>query len=293
MIRLFSAGGIGDQLQVFQCIEFLKIAGESYQVFSCSRDEVFSCLKYLYPDENIIQIREGLGAEFEKNADLFRQYNEGIEAYLVWPDLLFSHPLSFDYRKFNTHPQSISLVRTLLGDYKPKKRIYLGLLSNTAGYTYMNIGELAVKLALSTDYEVYLPILTRWANKDIPPVILKGELPKNLIIDQEPSLLNSINILKSSEYCICTDNGISHISFHLGQKRLLLDPRAFTQNSLPWISRWRQNLSDSVPIYANVNNICDIVKSNITIEQTNLIPKGVVSNIAPSKDWDDILLIKH
>jgi hypothetical protein len=261
VLILGGGDGIGGLILAFQCAEFVKNhRGFDVTVGISAEQEQFYVLDWLFRDKFNIQYYPVLvssGHQLLRDPSLLESIRKGFyEFYYVCPDLTFKNPYSFDYRRYRTNPKAIITTRLLTHKYKPngKNIIYLALNSTTPGYTYQNIGELAVQLAKNIpNYEIYLPVLTNWNGKPIPPVIF-SEKPNNLVIEYDQDVEHSLNKLKTAHYCICADNGFSHISYHLGQSRMLLDPHLFQNpNPLPWIVRWREDITDSICISTYIN----------------------------------------
>lgn len=292
-INIINSDGCGGALLAFSYADYFKNLGFDVKVFYSARNECFLPIKHLFPET--IQIEEGLAEKMAENEDIFKKFKEENICdyqFLIWPDLLNCHKHSPDLDFFKINLKTIYSKRLLVENFVKFKIIYLGLLSNTTGYSYRDIGGLAIKLAQTLpDYKIYLPILRNWASKEIPPIILPEVIPSNLMIDDKPDLINNIEVMKGSIYGIYTDNGPQHIAFHLGQNRLVLDPRRGFNNAM-FQARWREDVTDSVSINTSVNDIVKLVKTNLEIPQTNLLPKELVlMNL--DTDWKRQLNFKY
>lgn len=292
---IISAHGIGDNILAFSCASFLE--EHDCKVLVSAREEVFNAVEYLFGakfslekiDESISEdnailkdptVRDNLWSKYK------REYKN---LYYVVPDLLFNSPLAFDYKKYRVSPQVIKSTRLLLDDRKEDGGvIYLGLNSTTEGYTYKYIASLAVKLAKELpNFKIYLPIVTKWANKAIDTPGF-AEIPANLIIEKDPNFRESLDILAKSSYFVGTDNGPSHIAYHYGIPRLILDPQF---GRLPWIARWKEDYAESIPIQTEDDDIVKIVSVNVGIPQTTLIPRMEVLR-RPFANWPQELFFK-
>ncbi len=265
--------GVGGGCLGFQSAFFIKQAGHEVLVKIAAKDEIFKPLYHLFSDQfNIEQISEDfvIDSHLEKT-------------FVVWPDALFRNPLAFDFKKFNTSLNAIKSQRLLQHKLKLTNKIGLFLNSVTTGYTYQDVGGLATEIAKRfPDKTVYLPILTRWANQDVPSVVFKQEsdAPSNLVIEENQDFNKVIDHLLECELTLCADNGPGNISYQTGQVRILLDPRSeCTRHTCAWISRWRSdNGNDSIPILTPVNdivNLCDVLLNEPT---TQLLPKWFLLN---------------
>jgi hypothetical protein len=183
----------------------------------------------------------------------------------------------------------IRATRILEASMQREDMIYLGLMTTTAGYSYGEPISLATNLAYSLPlYKIYFPIINTWAGKDIKSIDIPSRLPSNLIIEFNPQFNDAIDNLAKSSYFVGTDNGPSHIAYHLGIPRLILDPQF---NKLPWIARWREDYLESIPINTPVETVTSIVKMNLDIPQTTLIPRMVCLTYGDA-NWDHLLWLK-
>lgn len=298
-ICLISGDGIGGQLLSFQCGKILKDKGHDVTILVSARDEVFKPLNYLLGKKfKIIQIAENYQNDLLNFNDLHYTVLQLVnqifdEIYIVYPDLLFRHSRSFDYKKFNLSLQVIKDTRVLIEDWAPEKLIYLGLATSTPGYLYPEISQLIVNLAQKLpDYKIYLPNIKKWDK----PVNL-GDFSlidhKNVHIHDSPDFLDSLEYLKKAAYGIFTCNGPSHIAHQLGIPKLILDPQF---NKIPWISRWKDDYQDCIPINTAPDLVSSIVKHNIQTECTQLIDRKFLYQILsqnPSPDWKNIFYLKY
>lgn len=281
---MISAGGIGDCLLAFQCGNFVK---EDVKYVFFVREEVFNPLKYLFPEENVH--REEESESCLANFNFREKYPEYSEIYFNNPDSLFSNSNSFDFKKYSTNPSVIKSLRLLLNETKNEKVIYVGLNSVIENYLYREVNELLFLLANTLkDYTIYYPNLTKWNNIKINKPILQLSIPSNLIIKEDPQIEEEIEVLRKSSYFIGTDNGFSHLAYHMGKPRLLLDPQ---YNKMPWVARWREDVSESIPISCGFPDVVSVVKTNIEKPYTLLIPRStILSN--PNNNWKTFLLNK-
>jgi hypothetical protein len=298
------AGGIGDCILGFQCAHFVKQAKKAVDVVVCSRKEVFIPLEYLFwQDFNVKHHPEhskwGDDNWILKNQKEICAYEdehpEYDEIYYVVPDLLYRNEGAFNFKKYNTHPQIIKSTRLLTNRRslsKDNQYIYCALTSSTPGYSYHDTPKLLSELGERlTSKTIYFPKVNSWAGTNITYGNL-DKLPSNVHIDNDPDIIDSIQIMQQSEYVICLDNGLSHIAWHLGIPRLLLDSRyGFTRNCNPWTVRWKEDLLESIVLQCPPEQIADLVELNLRIPQTTLLPRQFVLNNL-KMDWKSELLLK-
>lgn len=295
-VAIIGGHGMGDCLMAIQCAEFVRRTGKEYKVIVSARDEVFKPLKHMLGVlHDLIQVDESYASNNNllNDESLFEFLTKDYEEkYYVIPDLLFNNKHTFDFKKYGTNPQMIRSTRLLDNRTRAVVRpmIYLGLMSTTPGYTYDDILSLARAMAITNpQYEVYLPLVNKWAGKDIKNFDVPANLPSNLKIDVNPDFLKSLDILKEACYFVGTDNGPSHLAYHLGTPRLILDPQ---YNRVPWIARWREDYLESIPINTSVENIVEIVRLNLKIPQTSLLPRvSILMN--PGVDWKQLMYMKE
>lgn len=300
-VLILGSHGMGDSIQSLQCAHFVsnQTGKENVDVISCTRDEVFHPLNHLFGD--LFELfqhpkKETWGHDNyilnnQSELESLSYYNE---IYYSIPDLLYHHPLAFDYQKYNTNPQLIKQTRLLAHKYKPTKRVYLGLCSSTDGYLYNNISQLIRRLGQELpDFEFYFPNVKVWADKMMDYDDLSN-MPSNVTIHENPNFCESLEIMKTCCYGVYTCNGPSHSAFQLGQPRLLLDPQ---YNKVLWCARWREDMSECVDINTSVTDVVNIVKSNLLVPSTTLIPRQKVLDILIKNDyqvdWRKELLWKY
>lgn len=282
---------MGGLILGFRCAQQLKIQGLEPEVFVSANDEIFAALSWLFGD--LFTINKLQKDITEESFEFLNLQNHFDELYFVCPDLTFNNKFAFDYLKYGLSLQSLVQTRFNTEFERIEKRINLSLNSNTEGYSYSKIGELAIELARQLpEYIIDLPILNNWAGKDIPPVTLPTVYPNNLKIHHNPNLIESIENLLLSCYCVCADNGFSHIAHAFHKPRLLLDSRVREPHqSYPWLIRWKEDISESVDISLDIANIVNIIKTNLEVPQTQLLPRNCLINNF-NVDWKRLLLIK-
>lgn len=292
-ILIIGGHGIGDCLMSLQCARKVQEQGIDPTIIIGSREEVFAPLSYLFEDQFTLKwVDETYTANNNLLHDesLFKYLSDGYdETYYVIPDLLFNNKHSFDFIKFHTSPQSIRSTRLLNEGRKMEKIVYLGMMSTTPGYMYGEPLALAMSIAYAVPtHTIYFPIVTKWAGKDIKTIVLPNTMPNNLKIVVDPTLNESLDVLSKSCYFVGTDNGPSHLAYHFGIPRILLDPQF---NKLPWIARWREDYLESVPISSSVEQITDTVNINISTPQTTLIPR-MACLVQGLGNWEQSLWLK-
>ncbi len=290
--KILTAHGLGDNILGLQCASFIP----GCQVISCSRDDVFRPLDYLFSARFQLRqsdLKDKWGHEnyILSNQQELNELQKDGPVYFVIPDLLFRGPLAFDYRKYNLSPPAIRSRRLLMADWKPQKIVYVGLCTSTDGYLYHDIPGLLKNLgAALPDYIIYFPNLKQWAGRYLSYGDLSN-LGGNVHIHENPDFCESLDFLKRSAYGIFTDNGPSHVAYQLGMPRLLLDPRVGAAN-IAWRARWRETDEESIQITIDPKAITEIVKTNLETPETLLIRRTEVwVNRFPN--WPRELIFKY
>tara|TARA_Y100000593_G_scaffold26231_3_gene52188 strand:- start:2763 stop:3671 length:909 start_codon:yes stop_codon:yes gene_type:complete len=288
--------GLGDCMLSLQCASFIR--ERKPIVLISTRDEVFSPLQHAFGKHfSIKQVDEHYSQDNnilkDKNLveELRSKYPQsGEEFYYVIPDLLFRNKYAFDYEKYNAHPQVIKSTRLLTQDNKPQKIIYFGTLTTTLGYDYPEAKRLIELIARKfKDYTIYCPSIENWGGDKVKAAISGVDLPDNVFVDVNPKFEDSIDWLKKSCYFVGTCNGPSHLAFHYGIPRLILDP----QYERPaWISRWKEDYQESISIETPSELAAKIIELNIEIPQTCLVPRRIVADNF-IQDWPQLLLFKE
>lgn len=270
--------GIGDSIFSLQCGEAARgLFGDLFDYKLATRNEVFGPIDYFFKDLNPTQLPEELGTNnsilTNNLIDSFKESYDNI--YYVIPDLLFRNPYHFDFKKFNLAPHVIKQTRLSLKQWSPKKKIYLGVVTMAAHHRYPAIKPLIVTLAKRLpDHEIYFPNVKKWGGEDLDWGDFSS-VPDNVFIHENPDFNESLDHLKESCFGIFADNGPSHFAYHLGMPRIILDN--FMGNPM-WISRWREDPSESVPMDTNVLDLASIVESHIIHPQCSLIPSPMCKN---------------
>lgn len=299
-ICLVSGDGIGGQLLAFQCGKLLKDKNHSVTILVSARDEVFNPINFLFgKDYNIIQIPENYQTDLLSFKDLHYSVLQLVnrkfdEIYIVYPDLLFQHPRSFDFKRFGLNLQEIVKTKLLQNQRKSENIIYCALNTSTPEYKYPHVFNLVYGLAGDLpNYQIYFNNITKWAGKDINNGNFE-KLPKNVLYFENQDFNESLEYLKKSCYCVCLDNGISHISYSMGVPRLLLDFRADSKpDNLMFRVRWREeDLFESVNLNIPFYTVAAIVKINLEIPQTSLLPRKIIENNL-NLDWSRYLYFKY
>lgn len=291
-VRLVVGDGVGGGLWGGKVAYFIKQAGDFVEILYSSRDETFRPFKYLLGDVYpLIQIPEDVQNKIVNDEELFFSYKGDYdECYIVIPDHLYRHKHSFDYKKYNTHPQTIQSHRLFLDRWKPEKIIYIGLISSTPEYVYNFIPTVIKFLAQELpDYIIYFNNVTKWAGKKLDNGNFEN-LPSNVFYFENQDFIESLDWLSRSCYCLCVDNGIAHLAHSFGIIRLLLSKR-LDFNGLPWISRWYEDLNECISYDYSPKEIAKLVQININISQTALIPRQYVIDNLNCK-WNEKLLFK-
>ena len=291
-IRLVVGDGVGGGLLGGKVAYFIKQAGNFIEILYSSRDETFRPFKYLLGDiYPLIQIPEDVQDKIVNDEELYLQHKGNYdECYIVIPDHLYRHKYSFDYKKYNTHPQTIQSHRLFLDKWKPTNKIYISLSTTTQGYLYSNIGALLRGLGkVLPNYEIFFPLLRKWNNQKIDYDDLSN-LPPNVEVREDPDFIECIDVLFTSCLCISTCNGISHMAHSTGIPRILLDP----QYGRPAFCRWRENYDECININTSVSDIVNLTETLLEIPQTTLLPRQMILNmIYRNADFKNELLFKY
>lgn len=287
-VLIVGGHGLGDCLLSLQCACYVKQAGDECTVELYTRDEVFNPIASIFG--HLFNLKQNKGeldlTSIETIDTALHLYND---VYYAIPDWLFSNPSAFDWKKYHTNPQIIKTTRLLADQHRNNGVIYLGLMTSTQGYLYDDVEALAVNLAtVFPQYSIYLPLITSWAGHSIKEFNFPSDTPKNLIIEKDPNFEVSLSVLRDSIYFVGTDNGPSHIAYHFGVPRLILDPQ---YNKLPWMARWKEDPTESIPITSSWPEVVRLVSKNLNQPETLLIPRAaVLANLG--QDWKRLLLNK-
>lgn len=277
-VRILSGDGIGGQLQAFSCAEIVQNQGHEVHIGILGRNEIFNFLKEIFKDKfkNIVQVSEAFVEDYklEKDEALWFNLSKGFdETYFICPDTLFRNLHRFNYRKYNVNLSDIKEHKLLQNKHIPQENLcYLSLLSTTPGYTYENASDLINFLCLQNPkWKFYIPINFFWNGSKLYLNIKQKH--HNLIVDENPNLLNSWEYMTKASFAICTDGGPMHLFNHLGVEKLVLDPQF---NNFPWIARWRKNMDDSIPILTSAIDIARLSKNLLDNELVRLLPRKLV-----------------
>ncbi len=291
--------GLGDCILSLQISYLLSLKNIKHKNLISTRKEVYEPLYNIFAnefdferiDENYSENNQILFNDKMQN-ELKERYGSNYITYNV-PDLLFRNPLAFTYKEYGLNPDLIKKTRTLAAHFKDKENIiYCGLCSTTSGYVYKDIPNLLIFLAeFLPDYRIYFPLVESWDKKIENLGDFNKRFPNNVIIDNNPSFINSLNFLTKSVYGIFTCNGPSHIAYQLGIPRLILDPQ---YGRLPWMARWKENFEECIPINSDINSIVNIVYNNLNFPETTLLDRKIILNLINSgyNNWKEILALK-
>lgn len=289
--------GLGDCLLSLQ-ISYLLLQKQVPHINLLStRKEIFEIINFLYSDllPSIDHIdpsftdQEALEKKEEIVEHLYQKYNSKNITYNI-PNLLFKNKFAFKNDEFNLSYQTIQQTRTLINKKQPNNNIiYCALVSTTSGYLYRDIPLLLKKIAsLLPDYTIYFPFVKHWL-KEINYNGNFSDMPSNVWIDTDPDFKKSIEILSTSNYCISTCNGPSHLAYHFGIPRLVLDP-VFMR--VPWMSRWKEDYLECISINSNENLIAQIIYHNIKYPYTTLIDRKILADHISQgyNKWSELFL---
>jgi len=287
--------GLGGLCQAFQCGKAIKDAGYEIDVKISASDQVYKPLEYLFSDKFHM---EQIPIEYSQNHRLLNDeylMTDLTAGYDDWcyicPDLTYKY---FNYKKYNILPNTIKGLRLLTHKLKPQNEIYLALNTTTENYNYQYSHHLIRGAAyVLPDFKIHVPVLDKWSELSVKQIDLPTEIPENVIIHRNPDFIQQLDIMSRCLACICVDNGASHISFGLGQLRILLDPHIY---DLPWVIRWREDMADSVPLATFPGNLCKLLHTNIKYPETQLLNKRDVIdvlNVEQNPDWKQRLILKY
>jgi hypothetical protein len=293
---ILTQGGIGDCIQGFQCAHFAAQAKYAPTICCMVRDDVYLPLCRLFVYEGFRMFQHPQKEELANDYKLLKDPEQYLvnyrtlfdDIYFTTPDTLFNSPLAFDWQKFGVHPNTVRSTRLLTHRWQPQKRIYMGLTTSTPEYVYSNVPGLIREVAKSLpDYEIFFNHVRNWAGHRIDHGVF-GDMPDNVNLQTDKSFADCLEILRTSAYAVVLDNGISHIAYQFGIPRLLIDNR-LDINSVAWQARWRQDSNESIP-YLPPESLAKIVKTNVEIPQTTLIPRNFLAKY--NTDWKRQLIFK-
>ena len=288
--------GLGDCILSLQCGSIVqKNPQKALQIYISAISEICASISHLFGhlfDLNFIPDQYSKYNRILREPKLMFDLTKGFdEVYYVVPSLAFFNQYSFDFEKYNCFPQSVREIRLLVPGPEKKKIIYVGLLTTKHINIYSCPISLILKLAEKfPDYTIYFPVIKTWAGRYTQHFDLPKDIPKNLMIDINPDINNSFDILLKSCYFIGTDNAPSHIAYQAGIPRLILD------SMLGWphiIVRWREDLtSDSIPITTSPDDVVKVTFINLSIPQTIMLPR---TTCLKNKDaeWKSLLYLTN
>jgi hypothetical protein len=301
-MRIINIGGhgIGDCILSLQIAYLLNKRYISTLNLISSRDEVYKPLWYAFG--NVLEINQ-IDEKYSNNNALLNRpeyikelkvkYESDLLTYNV-PDLLFKNEFAFNYEEYGLNPQIIKKTRLLVNHFPKKENIiYCGLSTTTPNYLYKNIPLLLKSLGEHLpQYKIYFPKLKKWDKEINYACDFNIDYPSNVVIDLDPDFNKSLDILFKSKYGVFTCNGPSHIAYHLGIPRLLLDPQF---NRIPWISRWKEDYEECINIDTHYNDVSRIVFNNINYPETTLIDRKILLNLLKNgySSWKEIFLLKE
>jgi hypothetical protein len=297
MLLNIGGHGLGDCFLALQISYLLKERNIPHVNCISTREQVFDPLKHITNGVfELNHISEDISSDNkivlnqELQNQLKTKFNCSEITYNV-PDLLFKHPLALNYDKYLLNPQLIKKQRVLVSSVKEKENIiYCGLATSTNGYLYPFLKELLIELAEALpSYTIYFPNIKKW-DREVNMGSFSN-LPRNVFIDEDPKFKNSLDILKKSKYGIFSCNGPSHVAYHLGIPRLILDPQF---NKLPWITRWKEDYEECIPLNLDFKLIKEIVCANINTPQTLLFDRKILANLLINNhnNWSNLLYFK-
>jgi len=301
MSVIIGCHGFGDCLWSLIAAKYVWKVNPDVKVLLSTRKEIFEPLLYAvrpflkFPIEQIpeeLMQNNGLLTDISPLAPYASLKDE---IAIVWPDGLFKHPYRFNWEKYHVHPQTLVSTRLLKRRWNPTRAIYIGMVTSTPEYRYADIPGLIREVALALpDYEIHYPDVKQWAGKELNLGDFDQMFPSNVFIHKNPVHKEQIDIQSKCCFGIYIDNGPSHVAYHLGQPRILLDHR-MGQQAWPWIARWRETTFESVTPYLTPNIVAQLAKTNIQVPQSCLVPRNELAmRIAKYEelDWGQNLILK-
>lgn len=299
-MKLINIGGhgLGDCILSLQISYLLKNKNIAHDNLISTRDDVYKPLWYVFANEfDLKKIDEKFANDnliLKDESTLNELKNEyGLNITYNVPDLLFKHPLAFDYEKYGLNPQLIKRTRTLTKHFSKKEKIiYCGLCSTTEGYVYKDIPGLIKSIAeYLPGYMIYFPMIKSWDREINNLGDFSISFPPNVFIHENPSFEDSLDYLIKSIYGVFTCNGPSHIAYQLGMPRLILDPQ---YGRIPWMIRWKEDFEECLPISLDKESIAKVVYQNIAVPQTTMLDRKIILDLLNKgyNNWNDILYFK-
>ncbi len=293
-VRIIANDGIGGILQGFNIAHYVKLAGNEVDVALAVRDDVFFPLKYLFGDQfKISLLPEEWANKIEKDENIWAEVSAGYdETFFFEPDLLHLNKHAFDYKKYNISLNTIKQTRLLQHKHKPEKIIYIATNTSTPEYHYAYTPILIKFIAeMLPDYQIYYNNVIKWAGHNLDNGDFSN-LPSNVLYFKDQSFEESLGYLYRSCYCLSVDNGISHISHSLSQNRTVISNRFNNLEGQKWVARWLENTDECISYNHSPISIAQLIKLNIELPQTTLIPReNVINNL--DKDFKQVLYFKH
>ncbi len=303
-------GGIGDLIQGINCAHFINQKKDTHADILCfARDETFKPLKHLFDRTKFNLWQHPRQEQYWdnywvlNNKEVLKQEYPGYDDYeFHCPDLLYRQ---FKWKRYNVHPQTIRSTRLLTHLWEPKfmmrgsfgiveaKLIYVGLNTSTPEYVYPQIENFLIELAKAMpNHVIYFNDITQWAGHKIDNNVNPKNLPLSVWYNKDRDFASDLKTLADAEYCICLDNGISHVSHAMGIPRLLISNR-LTPSSVAWQSRWYEDLRECLPYSYSPKQLAHVVKTNVLIPETTLIDRKCIADNPNFSDWDKALIFKY
>lgn len=296
-VAIIGGDGFGGFMQSANCAHFARQnSKDEVHLFYAANEDKAIGIRYLYPDVKIIPEEYQQNYQFLRDPSCIERFKLKFGTYDKYyfhaPDLLWQNEYAFEYKRFKTTPLAIKTYRGLTHLYNPSKKIYIAHISTTENYSYPKIIELIDEIAARLpNHEIIVPILESWAaNKLDYSNIVNHQFSDNVKIKINPSFIESIKDVCTSEYTVCCDNGMSHLSHNLGQPNLLLDGRYM---QLPWMVRWKESFENCVPMETPPDVLGRIVEINVKQPISTLIDRKFLFNIQSVEDFNSKIYLKN
>lgn len=306
---ILTCGGIGDACSAFVAASIIR-QHQDVTIFCIARDDVWEVIDNLFKTYNPQRLPESLAENIfgylkhggNKEIDEIKSlYNNII---CCWPDECYTSSYAFNYQEYGYTIQRLKEIRLLTGQSTQSDLIYVNLNSSTPEYQVKDPRKIIEAISLANPHKrIFLPIISTWANKKLDYWNVQvSDMHNflNVIIKQDPPFLECLEYLKEASYVVTIDSGIYHLAHHFGKRMLLLDYRESELEppwGMPWLVRWRYNLHDTISQDSRPATIGAIIRENLSVEQSQLLPRNMVQHLLGYTqdqpiDWKRLLFLK-
>lgn len=202
--------------------------------------------------------------------NLFNSYNN---VYSCFPDALGQAAFSFpwfqyvkSYKGFLQTKIRIKTQENFIHEAinKNTKNIFIHPTSVTfqKNYPLMALQELINKLN-SSNYNVIISRTSQWKGTQLP-FFLQGKYYD--LVDRP--IEDVVNVMNNCDYFVGIDSGLSHIAYHLGLPRLVLQ----YDNNPYHIARYHEDVTDDLPLSSSPEQIFNRIMLNVRDPLTYSLP---------------------